>query len=76
MICGRAATFCVHATVNVTIRPSLSLCPGSPAIGTRASHGGEAGHGQLLCSGRPADDPDRAELQLRFQGHFPGEKPG
>lgn len=61
-------------TVNVTHCPSV--CPYSPAFSTWASHGWEAGHGQLLCSGRPADDPDWAELQLRFQGHFHGENPG
>lgn len=73
---GSALTQRVPQTDSEGNTLSLSVCPGSPAFGPRASHGGEAGHGQLLRSGRPADDPDGAELQLRLQGGFHGEDPG
>lgn len=65
----------INKTIKkVLLRPSVCLC--SSAFSTRASHGGEAGLGWLLSSGWPADDPDRAELQLWLKGHFSGEDSG
>lgn len=63
---------CSGKAVKVPHHPSV--CPCSSAFCTRASHGGEAGYGQLLRPGRPADDPDWAELQLRLKGHLSGEE--